>query len=63
MKRFLLLLLAVPLGLYGQLQPVTLPLYENFENVSGSYAGSSNCIYCTPSIEFYLATRNELNIV
>ncbi len=62
MKRFLLLLLAVPLGLYGQLQPVNLPLYENFENVSGSYAGSSNCIYCTPSIEFYLATSHSSQV-
>lgn len=37
---------------YGQLVPVTLPLYENFEGASGSYTSATNCIHCDSLIQF-----------
>lgn len=55
-----LLVLMVLLGnsLFGQLQPVNLPLYENFESANGTFTANSNCVYCNSFIQFDFREAN-----
>ncbi|MDZ7848506.1 MAG: hypothetical protein U5L96_18125 [Owenweeksia sp.] len=39
-------------GISQQLSPVSLPLYENFEDASGVFSSDSICVYCDSTIRF-----------
>ena len=56
---FAIIFIAVSSPLLSQLQPVTLPYYENFESASGVFYVDSTCVYCDSLVQFDFKTPSD----